>query len=167
MQRIAILGGSGSGKSTLARKLGAALDLPVVHMDQHYFSSGWVEPDHDDWRATVAALCAQEKWVMDGNYSKTHDIRLSRADLIIFLDFPTWLCFWRVLKRTTLGWGKVRPDSATGCPERFDPQFLLYVLNFRRQRAPKIRELLAGTNCPNRIFTSTRSVKLWLESLRC
>ncbi|WP_133571667.1 hypothetical protein [Maritalea mobilis] len=92
MQRIAILGCSGSGKSTLARKLGAALDLPVVHMDQHYFSPGWVEPDHDDWRTTVATLCAEDKWVMDGNYSKTHDIRLPRADLIIFLDFPTWLC---------------------------------------------------------------------------
>lgn len=61
MQRIAIMGCLGSGKSTLARKLGAALDLPVVHMDQHYFSPGWVEPNHDDWRAKVAGLCAQDQ----------------------------------------------------------------------------------------------------------
>ncbi len=140
MQRIAILGGSGSGKSTLARMIGDILDLPIVHMDQHYFSPGWVEPDHDAWREKVAVMCAEDRWVMDGNYSKTHDIRLPRADLIVFLDFPTWRCFWRVLKRTTLGWGRVRQDIAPGCPERFDPQFLGYVLNFRRQRAPRIRK---------------------------
>lgn len=142
MQRIAILGCSGSGKSTLARKLGAALDLPVVHMDQHYFSPGWVEPDHDDWRTTVAALCAEDQWVMDGNYSKTHDVRLPRADLIIFLDFPTWLCVWRVLKRYWTYKGRTRPDLAPGCSEKLDFQFLNYVLTFRRKRAPKIKDKL-------------------------
>jgi adenylate kinase family enzyme len=142
MQRIAILGCSGSGKSTLARKLGAALDLPVVHMDQHYFSPGWAKPDHDDWRATVAALCAEDQWVMEGNYSKTHDIRLPCADLIIFLDFPTWLCVWRVLKRYWIYKGKTRPDLAPGCPEKLDFQFLNYVLTFRRKRAPKIKDKL-------------------------
>ncbi|WP_424982648.1 topology modulation protein [Maritalea sp. S77] len=151
MQRIAILGCSGSGKSTLARKLGAVLDLPVVHMDQHYFSPGWVEPGHDDWRATVAALCAEDRWVMDGNYSKTHDIRLPRADLIIFLDFPTWLCVWRVLKRYWNYKGQTRPDLAPGCTEKLDFQFLNYVLTFRRKRAPKIK---------NKLFQLDKSVRI-------
>lgn len=151
MQRIAILGCSGSGKSTLARKLGAALDLPVVHMDQHYFSPGWVEPDHDDWRTTVATLCAEDQWVMDGNYSKTHDIRLPRADLIIFLDFPTWLCAWRVLKRYWTYKGQTRPDLAPGCSEKLDFQFLNYVLTFRRKRAPKIK---------NKLFHLDKSVRI-------
>lgn len=165
MQRIAILGCSGSGKSTLARKLGAALDLPVVHMDQHYFSPGWVEPNHDDWRAKVADLCAQEKWVMDGNYSKTHDIRLSRADLIIFLDVPTGVCFWRVLKRTILSWGKVRADSAPGCPERFDPQFLAYVLSFRRKRAPRIKKILVDLDKSVRILSNSNDIDSFLEEI--
>ncbi|WP_027834639.1 ATP-binding cassette domain-containing protein [Maritalea myrionectae] len=165
MQRIAILGGSGSGKSTLARALGKKLNLPVVHMDQHYFSAGWVEPDHAHWREKVAAMCAEDRWVMDGNYSKTFDLRLPRADLIIFLDFPTWLCTWRVFKRTTFGFGKVRPDSAVGCPERFDPQFLLYVLNYRRQRAPKIREKLIELGTSTRILSSPNDINEFLEEL--
>ncbi|AVX03723.1 hypothetical protein MXMO3_01192 [Maritalea myrionectae] len=165
MQRIAILGGSGSGKSTLARALGKKLNLPVVHMDQHYFSAGWVEPDHADWREKVASMCAEDQWVMDGNYSKTFDLRLPRADLIIFLDFPTWLCTWRVFKRTTFGFGKVRPDSAVGCPERFDPQFLLYVLNYRSQRAPKIREKLIELGTSTRILSSPNDINKFLEEL--
>lgn len=165
MQRIAILGGSGSGKSTLARMIGEKLDLPVVHMDQHYFSPGWVEPGLNDWREKVVAMCAEDQWVMDGNYSKTFDLRLPRTDLIIFLDFPTWLCFWRVFKRTTFGFGKVRPDSAAGCPERLDPKFLGYVLNYRRQRAPKVREKLIGLGTPVRILSSPNDIKEFLEEL--
>lgn len=165
MQRIAILGCSGSGKSTLARQLGVALNLPIVHLDQHYFSPGWVEPNQDDWRATVATLCAQDQWVMDGNYSKTHDIRLSRAELIIFLDFPTRLCLWRVLKRFWTYRGKVRPDSAPDCPEKLDLQFLNYVLTFRHQRAPKIRDTLFHLDKPVRILSHPSEIDKLVKEL--
>ena len=39
--RIAILGGGGAGKSTLTRQLGAALGLPVIHLDRLVFGPGW------------------------------------------------------------------------------------------------------------------------------
>jgi adenylate kinase family enzyme len=32
-RRIVIFGNAGSGKSTLAQRIGAALDLPVVHLN--------------------------------------------------------------------------------------------------------------------------------------
>lgn len=37
MKRIAIIGCGGSGKSYLARQLGAALELPVTHLDALYY----------------------------------------------------------------------------------------------------------------------------------
>ena len=37
MQRVAIIGSCGAGKSTLAKSLGEKLDLPVIHLDAHYW----------------------------------------------------------------------------------------------------------------------------------
>ncbi|WP_229907829.1 hypothetical protein [Amycolatopsis oliviviridis] len=41
MRRIMVVGCSGAGKSTFSRRLGAALDLPVTHLDRLYWRPGW------------------------------------------------------------------------------------------------------------------------------
>ena len=40
MRRIMIIGCGGAGKSTLARQLGGITGLPVVHLDQIWWSPG-------------------------------------------------------------------------------------------------------------------------------
>ena len=100
MQRIVILGNSGSGKSTLARTLGARLGLPVVHLDTLFWEAGWVEPDAETFRTRVRQAVAADAWVCEGNYARrTFDLRLPRADLIIWLDTPRLTCWRRVLLR--------------------------------------------------------------------
>jgi adenylate kinase family enzyme len=136
LKRILIVGCPGAGKSTAARALSEITGLPVIHLDRHYWQPGWRMPDSDVWRTTVETLAAEPCWIMDGNYSGTLVSRLARADTLIHLDYPTGLCLWRVLRRTTLGWGRVRVDTGPGCPERFDVEFLHFVMNYRRdQRA--------------------------------
>src|SRR5262249_2729981 len=83
MRRIMIIGGPGTGKSTLARHVGERLGLPVVHLDRHYWSPGWVAPEAAEWRRRVAELAGAEAWVMDGNYSATFDLRLPHAQALI------------------------------------------------------------------------------------
>jgi adenylate kinase family enzyme len=70
---------------------------------------------------------------MDGNYGGTLMLRLSAADTVIFLDFPTWVCLGRVLLRVIRSLGRTREDMAPGCPERFDLSFLGYVWRYRRE----------------------------------
>ena len=44
------------------------LDLPIIHLDRHFWNPGWVEPDRKGWRRKVVELSSRDAWVMDGNY---------------------------------------------------------------------------------------------------
>ena len=133
--------------------MAARTGLPVIHLDEHYFGPDWHEPSTSTWRSRVAKLAAREEWIMDGNFSGTFDLRMPRADTIIFLDRPTWLCLWRVIKRTLRYYGQVRPGSAAGCTERFDGQFLHYVLMYNTTRRAKIlRTLGEQKNAGKQVF---------------
>jgi adenylate kinase family enzyme len=138
MRRILLIGCGGAGKSRLAQLLGERLDLPVVHLDVHFWRPGWQEPDRETWRAQLGTLAAKPDWVMEGNYINTFDIRMPRADSLVWLDYPRTTCMRRVLMRTLKWYGRTRPDLAPGCPEGFDREFLSYVWNFQRAQNPRI-----------------------------
>lgn len=142
IQRIMVIGCGGSGKSTLARKIHHILQLELIHLDQLYWSAGWVESPKAEWEDKVRKAAAKEKWVIDGNYRGTMDIRLPRADMVVFLDYSRWLCLYRVIKRTLLNYRQTRPDSAPGCPERFTLEFLMYVFSFNDKKRPQLLERL-------------------------
>ena len=137
-----IIGCCGSGKSTLAAKLSSLMQLELIHLDKHYWKENWVETEKDEWKARVMALAGKDPWIMDGNYNGTMDIRMARADTIIFLDFPTLTCVSRVLKRTWFYYGKSRQDMPPGCPERFSLKFLWYVLTFNQVKRLMILDKL-------------------------
>lgn len=143
MKRIALIGPGGAGKSTLARQIGERLNLPVIHLDAHYWHEGWTEMPKEEWAQMVAEMVGHEAWVIDGNYGGTMALRLAAADTILFLDLPPPLCIWRVLSRYGRHRGRSRPDMAVGCPEKLDLVFLRWIWNYRRDRRPNILEMLA------------------------
>jgi adenylate kinase family enzyme len=131
VERLAIIGPGGSGKSRLATELGRRLDLPVIHLDDLYWKPGWVEPGPDEWEALNRQLVDGERWILDGNYGGTMEIRLAAADTIVFLDLPPLLCIWRVLRRR----GRDEPASA-----RRLLAFVAYIWRYRRTRRPGVEE---------------------------
>jgi adenylate kinase family enzyme len=141
MRRIVILGNAGSGKSTLARRLGERLGLPVVHLDVLFWEPGWTEPDNEAFRARVRASIAGDAWISEGNYvGRTFDLRLPRADQVIWLDTPRLTCVRRVVVRSALA--RPRGDLAEGCKEGligtdFLP-FLAYTWNYDRKYRARI-----------------------------
>lgn len=139
-----MVGAPGAGKSTVAAAIGRRAGLPVVHLDRHYFRPGWTEPAQEEWRAQVEALAAAQKWVIDGNYGSTLDLTFGPADTVVWLDLPTWLCLWRILRRAVRYRGQVRPDMAPGCPERLDWQFVTYTALFRLRKRQRIVDRLPG-----------------------
>ena len=99
LRRVMVIGNSGSGKSQFGRRLAEVLDLPLTDLDDEHWQTGWVEPPEEWWRERQRELVAEERWVLEGNYSSTIDIRGPRADLVVLFDLPRWLCAWRVIVR--------------------------------------------------------------------
>ncbi|MEZ0609921.1 AAA family ATPase [Fibrella sp. WM1] len=153
MKRIAIFGSPGSGKSTLARQLSARTALPVIHLDTYYFNPGWVIKSDADFRQAITAAIAADGWITDGNYTNESQRtgRIDRADTLILLERPRWLCLWRVIRRMVMYYGQVRPDQAAGCPERFDWAFLRFVWQFP-VKVERTRQLLLSLSGQKSVY---------------
>lgn len=159
------MGMGGSGKSTLARALGQRLGLPVVHLDRVYWQPGWVELGRDQFTAEQERLTRQDQWIIDGNYSATLALRLERADTLIYLDLPTWLCLWRILRRAWRYRGRTRPDMTPGNRERLSLNFLWLVATHKYRSRPRVMKKFAQL-APHQhlvILKSTRQVKAFLN----
>ncbi len=166
MERVLILGCSGAGKSVLARELAAITALPVVHLDRHYWRSGWIEPDRAAWATEVAHLTRQPKWLMDGNFSGTLPMRLAVADTVILLDFPTWVCLLRVLLRIAKWFGRTRAgEFPPGCPERLDWRFLNHIRRYRRDYRPRLMAALDSFKGRLIVFRSPNEADQFVRQL--
>lgn len=166
MERISIIGSGGSGKSTLSKQLEKRLGLPIYHLDSLFWKPGWVETEHDEWRAIQESICLKSKWIMDGNYGGTLDVRLKYSDTVIFLDINRFTCLFRAIQRSIKSYGKTRPDMAEGCKEQFDIGFAKWILDYPKNKKPQILELLHSLPSDKRviILKSASEVRKFLQS---
>lgn len=137
MKRVMVIGCCGAGKSTFSKRLHSILGLELIHLDQYYWKPNWIETKAEEWRKKVHELAAKPEWIIDGNYGGTMDIRMEKADTIIFLDYPTLSCLWRITKRIQKYKGRTRPDMPEGCHERYDLEFYHYVATYNLRRKKK------------------------------
>ncbi len=155
-RRIAIVGNAGAGKSRLAAQIAKAANLPLIHLDQHFWSAGWVMVGDAAFTARHADLIAQPAWVIDGNYARTLAERAEAADLIIVLDLPRWQCLWGVVTRVVASYGRVRIDMPPGCPERFDLGFLRYVWAWKTTRRAQTMAQLEAAVAAGKVVVALR-----------
>jgi hypothetical protein len=64
--------------------------------------TGLAGMNEDELREKQRDLLAGDAWIADGNYHATLELRLARADTVVFLDTPWWV--WRRLRDE---WGLV------------------------------------------------------------
>ena len=152
MRRIMVIGCSGAGKSWLSTRIAKALELPLISLDSEYWKPDWTPSEHKAWLRHVDLLSSASDWVIDGNYAGTLDIRMPRADVVIFLDLPRWRAMLGLLYRTLTNLGHVREGMAEGCRERLDFKFLLYAWRCRNAIRAGTLAAMAGLRPDQRGF---------------
>ena len=168
MNKIAIIGSGGSGKSTLARQMGEKLNIQVWHLDSLLWKPNWEPTTKEEQMTIQKKVMKQERWIVDGNYNGTMEMRLDAADTIIFLDQSRVICVYRVFKRMLKYRNKTRPDMKEGCTERLDFNFLKWIWDYPNTKKPLILDKLGKRHEEKNIFIlSTRQeVVRFLERIK-
>ena len=135
-RRVLVTGMAGSGKSTFSRSLAVKTGLPVIHLDLYFWKPGWVAPSELEWREQQSGLLAGDAWIADGNYHETLDLRLERADTVVVLDTPWWVCAGRAFLR---GLRKPVGELPEGCDDslwrRLRDEWRLAIVIWRNRRS--------------------------------
>jgi adenylate kinase family enzyme len=167
-KKIVIIGSPGSGKTTLSFQLHHIFNVPIIHLDKYYWKPHWQMPTSREFYDIHGSLCIQPEWIMEGMFITTLIPRFIEADIIIFLDMPQSLCFWRVLTRLIKNYGKVLATSAEYCPQRIDFAFLKYVWNFDKNVSPTIYQILKMFASDKQIYIlkSQKEVTAYIEQYK-
>jgi adenylate kinase family enzyme len=168
MRKIIVIGCQGSGKTSLALKLGQKLRVPVVHLDVLYWRPGWTASDKTGFRARVADAIAGDSWIVDGTYwGLAFDLTLARADILIVIERPRWLCQWRIVWRSAFTRNGTRPDLPEGCPEQFDWNLMREAWRYNNDRWPVIEaeRLKYGAEVPVVRLSRDGEIEDFLDAL--
>ena len=127
--KIAIIGYSGSGKSTLASFLGQYYNCEVLHLDKIHFTSNWQERTVNEMTYDISKFMLQKDWIIEGNYSFClYEERMREADCIVYFNFNRFNCLYRAFRRYLKYKGRTRPSMAENCNEKFDFEFVKWIL---------------------------------------
>ena len=106
----------------------------------------------------MAKAHAVPTWVSDGNFAlASFDLRLPRAQLIIWLERPRWLCLWRAATRVLRSGEFHRPADLA--------KVAAFIWNFDRVNRPRIEaeRLRHGPDVPVRRLAVDSDIAAFLE----
>lgn len=169
-KRILIYGVAGSGKTTLARRLSDATSIPWHSVDDLMWQPNWQMLPVEAQRERMLPICDGPEWILDTAYSGWREFVLSKADLVLALDFPRWISLSRLLRRTA---ARVfdRTPICNGNRESLrlalsrESIVLWHFRTFRNKRR-EIAKWEANSRGPSVLrFRSPREVERWLREL--
>lgn len=161
MKKIIVIGCPGGGKSTFARQLRDKTGLPL-----HYLDMIWHKPDKSnvtraEFDKALGEIISGERWIIDGNYSRTLEVRMAACDTVILLDMPLVVCLAGAMKR--IG---TKREELPWIEDRFDEEFKAHIEGFGDDELPKIYKLLEKYNDKRIvIFKSHDDISAFLEEL--
>lgn len=97
-ERILVAGNAGAGKTTLCKLVHAVTGIEYTELDSLYFGPGWTKLD--TFETTARALADSVQWITEWQYPVARELLAERADLLIWLDLPRWMCLVRIVERS-------------------------------------------------------------------
>jgi adenylate kinase family enzyme len=168
MDKIIIIGSSGAGKSTLARKLSHTLHIKVFHLDRLFWSHSWKRKiSYERIKLLEHLTLTNKQWIIEGNYLKSLEFSLMKADMIIFLDIPSLLCLYRIIKRHFASYEPTRHDIPEECTDKLTLRCLWKTLTFPFHGRKMIEHTLCNYGSKRIIrLHSSKEVQAFLEWLK-
>ena len=126
MNKILVIGCPGSGKSTFSKALHDLTGIPLFHLDMLYWNADKTTVERSVFLERLTETLRKSRWIVDGNYASTLELRLQACDTVVFLDYPVEICLAGICERR----GKPRSDIpwVETCE---DGEFIKFVQNFQ------------------------------------
>ena len=161
MKKVIIIGCPGSGKSTFGRKLRDITDLPLYHLDMMFWNEDRTTVEKEVFLERLKQVISGRKWIIDGNYATTMELRIKECDTVFFLDYPTNVCIEGIESRK----GKLRSDMPW-VENGTDDEFISFVNKFNTGNRTEILDLLKKYSSKNiTVFHSREESEEFLLSL--
>lgn len=97
--RINVIGTSGSGKTTFGRDLARVLNLQFIEMDAVFWGPEWYFPPDEEFFPKLTEILQGEKWVLDGNYTRTMGFKWDRVQAVVWLNFSFQRTLYQAVSR--------------------------------------------------------------------
>lgn len=161
MRKVIVIGCPGAGKSTFARKLRDITNLPLYYLDMLWHKEDKTNISREEFDTKLNDILKKDKWIIDGNYLRTLEMRLKECDTVFLLDYSLEVCLNGVKSRI----GKKREDMPWVETE-LDKEFKQFIEDFSKEQLPQVYELL-DKYCENRNiikFISRKEEEIYINS---
>lgn len=161
MKKVIIIGCPGSGKTTFAEKLHKKTGLPLYHLDAIWHKPDRTHISREKFDTRMREIFTEDEWIIDGNYSRTIEMRLLECDTVFLFDLPTEECLAGATERL----GKGRYDMPWIDAE-LDPKFKKKIEEYAEKKLTIIYNLLEKHR-QNReivVFQSREEADLYIDN---
>lgn len=177
-KKIIIIGSPGSGKTYCSKKISEITNIPVYHLDDFYWDKNWIEKEHSEWMKIQRELLSCNKYIIDGNYLNSLEMRINKSDLIIYMDKKMIVCLKGFIKRTIKNFLGIDIDL----PQNIKNQdkyrvtdsgvlkFCIYIIKFHLQQKNKVEDILLKYKGHKKIIILKNKKdisKLYEELMKC